>query len=406
LARRGRRRGCRWKVGALDGYEETRLATVVQQEQAAGPVFVVQDDTPLWLAWETAKESWLESKRRRSGGENTVRAYALAVRQFFEWAAIEPWQVSPAVAQEWAVWMSTDRDGQGPLSKASIGLKLAALSSFYDFVQKRYAFHNPRDGRDISLWPADRMNPFGAVERPKISPYGRSKFPSVDELKAILGAINTACLAGKRDFALLFTVATTCRRSSEILNLKWGDLQEMEDGDFCLEYRGKGGEVRKAVLNRKAYQAICAYVEMDGRPVEGLGEEDFIFVPMYPGRIRRLRPDAEVDGSRPISNSQANRILKKYARRAGVEREKAHLHGLRHAGARLRVQQMRAGGGGVDYMELMELLGHSSLAVTQIYSQQVLEEPEDPGGEAAAEALLPKGRRRRRKPAAEQGKLL
>lgn len=387
-------------------YEERRaLVTTAQQEQAAGPVFVVQDDTPLWLAWETAKESWLESKRRRSGGENTVKAYALAVRQFFEWAGVEPWQVSPAMAQEWAQWMGGERKGKGPLSSASIGLKLAALSSFYDFVQKRYTFHNPRDGQEISLWPADRINPFSTVERPRVSPYGRSKFPTVDELKSILATINTACLTGKRDFALLYTVATTCRRSSEVLSLRWGDLQEMEDGNFCFEYRYKGGEMRRAVLNRQAYQAICAYVEMDGRPVAEMGDEDFIFVPMDPMRILRLRPEAEVDGSKPISNSQANRILKKYARRAGVDKEKAHIHGLRHAGARLRVQQMKAGGG-VDYMELMELLGHSSLAVTQVYSQTVLEQPEDPGGEAAAEALLPKGRRRKRQPVVEQRKLL
>jgi integrase len=91
----------------------------------------------------------------------------------------------------------------------------------------------------------------------------------------------------------------------------------------------------------------------------------------------------------------ANRILKKCARRAGVDLEKAHIHGLRHAGARLRVQQMKESGRGVDYGQLMDLLGHSSLAVTHIYVTRVLEEPEDPGGEAAARALMPGSASRR-----------
>jgi len=390
-----------------------------EERQRQGPLFggelVIVDDAAQWLAWEAAKEAWMESKRRRSGGKNTVDTYRIAVRQFFEWAGVPPWEVSPVTAQEWVKWMGQEGKvveenniiRRAPLADSSINLKLAALSSFYDFVRRRYISTTP-DGRVVSLWPADRANPFDAVERVKVSPYGRAVFPTTEELKAILSEINTGCLTGKRDFALLYTIATTCRRSSEILNLRWGDLRELEDGNFAFQYVYKGGEEREAVLPRACHQAICAYLEADGRPPEEMEDEDFVFVALYPERILRMVPEREVEPNRPISNRTANRILKKYARRAGVDVEKAHIHGLRHAGARLRVDQMKNGRGGVDYMELMELLGHSSLAVTQIYSQQVLEDPEDPGGEAAAQELLPKGRRRRRKrePLAEQMTLL
>lgn len=401
------------REGALD----TQLVVA-----EAAPSFLetatVVDDTPLWIAWEAAQTTWLESKQRRSGGENTVRAYRLAVKQFFGWAFVAPWLVSPGHAQEWAGHLSTEAkeivDGEtgeityGPLAPATVALKLAALSSLYDFVQRRYTFMT-QDGRHASLWPADRANPFGTVERPKVSPYGRAVFPTTDELKRILDDVNTECLTGKRDFALLYTLATTCRRAAEVLNLRWGDIQELEEGDFSFRYRYKGGDERRAVLNRRAYQAICSYLEADGRPVEEMDEGDYVFVPLDPDRIKHLRPDEDVDPNHPISNNQANSLLKKYARRCGIDSEKAHLHGLRHAGARLRVEQMKKSGAGVDYMELMHLLGHSSLAITQIYSQNVLEDPEDPGGEAAAGALLPRGpyrRRRRRDRAAEQPELL
>ena len=387
---------------------ETREQALVRVESGgqrslfAGAVVI--DDEALWMAWEGARRSWLASKQRRSGGENTTKTYQVAFKQFFEWCAVPPWQVSSGLAQHWAEAMEA-----GGLAESTVALKLAALSSYYDYVQRRYTFRTP-DGREIVLWPADQRNPFDAVERPQISPYDRAKFPSVEEAQAILEKIDTGYLTGKRDFALLFSILVTCRRSSEILNMKWGDLRESENGDFVFSYRYKGGDTKRAVLNARCYQAICAYLEADGRPAAEMAEDDYIFVAMDPERVTRLpaHRHREVEANRPLSNSMANKILKKYARRADVDLEKAHIHGLRHAGARLRVQQMKKSGRGVDYAEIMDLLGHSSLAVTQIYSTTVLEDPEDPGGEAAAMALLPKGKRRRRKrePVAEQGKLL
>jgi integrase len=258
------------------------------------------------------------------------------------------------------------------------------------------------------------------VERARVNPYShaREKSPTVEELKEILAVINTDCLRGKRDFALIYALAITCRRSAELLELKWGDIEHepLENGDRIYNFtaRKKGEEVRKRkVLDRNVYQAICAYLKADGRldPSEGHypDDGDYIFVAIDPTRILRIDPDVEVDPNSPISGHTANGILKKLARRAGVDERKAHIHALRHAGARLRVTKMKETGDGVDYVELMQLLEHSSLAVTQIYSEIVLEDPEDPSGRDAAEALLPTQhprRRRKEETPAEQQKLL
>jgi len=404
----------------IDGHGQPQT----DQEQAArtaeffgNAMVVVQEDESIkWLAWEQATNAWLDAKRRRSGRRNTTRAYQCAVSQFFSFAAVAfdyhvpPWDVTPLMAEEWT------RDlydaGRAP---STVNLKLAALSSLYDYVQRRYVATGP-DGRIISLWPADRANPFDAVERARVDPYGRARFPTVDELKSILASINTNCLTGKRDFALLYAFSVTCRRASELLELRWGDIQHdpLDDGNriYTYQVRKKGkDQVRRAILDRNCYQAICAYLQADGRLDPAADHypaaDDYIFTAIDPTRIRRLRPDAEVNENRPLSNRFANEILKKYARRAGVDQSKAHLHGLRHAGARLRVHQQKELRGGVDYIEIMRLLEHSSLAVTQIYSQQILEDPEDPGGRAAADALLPKRRRRQKEaPAPEQAQLL
>lgn len=358
-----------------------------------------------WTEWMEAFYTWLDQKRQKSGGPNTASAYKTAFSQFFKvqydqeglvlWQPVAPWNVTPRIALSWATFLShmgkevKDRHtGQllrrEPLARASINQKLAAMSSFYSFVQKNY-----------DLIPADKRNPFDAVERGKVSVYGRAKYPDQDEIGRIMRAINTDCLTGKRDIALLYTILTTCRRSSEILNLRWGDLRQGQNGQYVFAYRYKGGAVKQANLGPRAYTLICEYLRADGR-LETIGEDDFIFIALDEERVKRLRPEAEINPNQAISNSLANRILKKYARRAGVPTEKAHIHALRHAGARQRVADMKAGKGGVDYEQIMDLLGHSSLAVTQIYVHSVAMDPEDQGLDAAEQAFLPKGGKRRR----------
>jgi len=409
------------------------------------------DDGVLDLAWEMAITAYLEAKRALSGSSRTPDLYRCAIRAFQGWLALPLREASSFHAQHYVAWMYSDRvagtltgyldaldgdvvpgeahglqsacglqAGRGPLSPATVNLHLSALRGLFDFIRDRYTVTRS-DGTVATLWPADRANPFASVARAKVKPFGRASYPSGEELAAILAQINTDCLTGKRDFALLYALATTCRRASAILGLRWGDILERNDaGDYIFQFHYKGdqrGELRRAVLNKVAYQAIAAYLEADGRPPAEMAPTDHVFIPLYPERISRLPTvdAAQVDPNAPISNSYANRILKKYARRVrlGPERRpmdvsRAHIHGLRHAGARLRVQQMRDRRGYVDFEEIQRLLGHAGLAVTQVYIQEVCTDPTDAGGADAAAALLPKARRRRGAPtcAPEQERLL
>ena len=369
-----------------------------------------------WGQWMECFAMWLEQKRQKSGGPNTVRAYTGDFRQCFSpqldaeglvlWQPVPPWEMNARIAVGYAAFLAhygkelRDRSsgkllGRESLSRKSVNRKLAALASFYTFAKKHYG-----------LWPADKGNPFKAVERGEVSIYDAARYPEFEEAEAILSQIHTNHVGGKRDLALLYTILTTCRRSNEILNLRWGDLQKQKDG-WGFRYRYKGGKVKRAVLGQAAYTLICEYLKADGR-LGTMGEKDYIFVAIDEKRILRMRPEATVNPNQPISNSMANKILKKYAQRAGVDLSKAHIHGLRHAGSRERVAEMKRKGGGVDYGEIMDLLGHSSLAITQVYVKSVGEDREDPGLAAAEAAFLPKGGKARRvkKPAGEQMALL
>lgn len=320
-----------------------------------------------WAVWLETYQLWLESIRRKSDGNNSVKAYKTAWKQFFKWAQITPWNVTPRLSQQWAAWLSHQGKAlangeRGPLSKKSVNLKLAAMSSFYRYVQ-----------RTTDLWPADRRTPFDSVERYQTDPYDSADFPSETEAQAILARINRNVLNGKRDYALLYTFLVTCRRSAEILNLKWGDLapSNSNPGDWVFEYRYKGGKVKRAVLDAHCYVAICEYLKADDR-LETIGPDDFIFCRVR--QVDHLNNVRDAPG-KPIGNGMANKLLKKYARQAGVAKQKAHIHGLRHAGARRHVWQMKQNGA-IDYEEIMNLLGHSNIAVTQIYIQTVLDDPE------------------------------
>jgi integrase len=350
---------------------------------------VVVDDVPLWIAWDEAQEEWLKAIGRKSGAKNTVRSYKITVRDFFTWCGVPPWQVTPALVQDWVTHLVDELDR----AKSTVNQKLAALSSLYNYVQRHSASCTLDDCR-VTLWPADHANPFKTVERFKVSPFERAKFPSHQELQAIIDAINQGCNRGKFAFALFYCYAVTCRRDSEVRLLRWGDIQRRESGKYTFRYRCKGGKMSTAVMPAFCYQAIVVYLKAVERwPLEN---DEYVFVALDPERIRRIHQDHPVNPNAPISNSTANKMLKTLARRAGVDPAKAHLHALRHAGARLRWKLQKEQGTN-DILEMMELLGHRDVSTTQIYTQEILEEPKDLGGELAAQALAPRPRRRKKK---------
>ncbi len=302
-----------------------------------------------------AREKWLEEVRRTGDSRHTVRAYHTAYRQFFEWAEVPAGEVSTELAQAWANHMV----GRG-LADRTINLKLAALSSFYDFLGSR-----ADGGRAVSAWPAKRCNPFDGAQRRRVFPYARVRSPTLAEAQALLSVINTACLSGARDFALLYTILVTCRRAAEVLGIRWGDIRPTADGNYAITYRNQEGD-RREVLNRLCHQAMCAYLELDGRPPGRIEPDDIIFAPVDPLRVRRLplHSNRRIEANRPLSVSFVNRMLKKYARRAGVDPAKAHVHGLRHTGARLRLQLTKGSRWRVDQTQVKELLARGNTLVT------------------------------------------
>ncbi|MDQ6901316.1 MAG: tyrosine-type recombinase/integrase, partial [Candidatus Dormibacteraeota bacterium] len=121
-------------------------------------------------------------------------------------------------------------DYEGPLSSSTQTAELAGLRRFY------------RWARAEGLRPDD---PTEGIRPPRREPYARARGLSAEQVARLLVAIPVESAAGLRLRALLLAYLLTGRRRSEVLNLRWRDL-DLEGGFY--RYSGKGGKERQRAL--------------------------------------------------------------------------------------------------------------------------------------------------------------
>jgi site-specific recombinase XerD len=212
---------------------------------------------------------------------------------------------------DYTAYLGRARQG-GKLSASTISRRLAAVRSLV-----RHAL-GPERVPDVPLSP----------KRSRRLPDA----PKQDEIETLLEAAGTPETPIElRNRALLELVYSAGLRSSEAVALDLGDV------DFNAESvhvrNGKGGKDRFVPLGEEAAYWLALY-RRDGRPVLAAGAENAFFLSV---RGRRL------------DTSTLRRLL-------------AHPHRLRHAFATHLLE------GGADLRTIQELLGHSSLSTTQVYS--------------------------------------
>lgn len=326
-------------------------------------------DDRRWDLWLAARDDWLAAKLRKTGSEATVRAYTFAWSDLFErflpaeyGRAIGPWEVGKAHITAWQrdleeqVIPDGQRNAGQRLAPTTVNARLAAISSYYSYCNSVFTVVDAH-GREV---PLAHHNPAHAVQRAQTTPYDKSFALTTDQVRAMLAAINRRCLQGARDYALLLTYLYTGRRSAEIVNLRWADISA-ERGRPAYKWRGKGGKVRRDELPMPAYQAILDYMHAAGR-LDEIQPDDYIWTALSTN-AERLPNVADYDPARHITTGMVNKIVRRRARRAGIDPDQVHTHTLRHTAAMLRRDA------GDDPLIIQRFLNHSTLAVTQIYLQ-------------------------------------
>lgn len=313
-------------------------------------------------------ERWLATK-----STNTRRGYAADMRQFQEYLAeitLEEntppglHQVAGYHVQTWLM----DLKAEG-LSPATINRKHAALRAFYAYATEQEGWER---------------NPAAGIKSEPLSPYGRSRYPTAQQVQMLLEAIPEDTLQGKRDLAVLLGLFVLARRVTEWVSVHWRDLYQNSRGGWSFRYRAKGGAMSQQAIPGELWQVIEAYERAAGR--WPLKPADPLFV-AHSENGNRLPGVDHVPQASPLSAGYVRAVMRRYAVRAGIPVEVAHPHGLRHAGARMRRDN------GASIVDLQKILSHSSITTTLIYTERVLDDPHDAAGDLVVSAVLPRALR-------------
>jgi integrase/recombinase XerD len=218
------------------------------------------------------------------------------------------------------------------VSQRTIARALSSLRSFYKF---------------LVLEKITEQNPARLVDMPKL----RNKVPGVftpAEIETFFQGIDTSTPLGIRDRALFELIYSCGLRVSEAAGLACADLFP---GEALVKVRGKGNKERFVPVGEHALHWLSVYLE-EGRPkiAKQNRRTDALFLNHW---------------GRPLSRKGMWKRFKEIESRAGLS---GKIHTLRHSFATHLLR------GGADLRSVQELLGHSDISTTQIYTHVEEEE--------------------------------
>jgi site-specific recombinase XerD len=290
-----------------------------------------------------------EDLRRTNAAPRTRRAYAVDTLQFACWAdaqKVAPSAVGPRDVRRYLA-MLTERE----LSATTTARKLAAV---------RALFRSQREHGHIDQSPADLL----------ATPRRASRLPRVmkaPEVARLLDSIPAAGPLELRDRAL-FELAYACGlRAEEIVTL---DVADVDHDAEQLRVEGKGSKTRFVPVGELALSAVRLYLER-GRPAltHASGRDHTrqvgtaVPAPMRAGRDTPAEQALFLSRSgRRLGTSDVRRRLRAWTTRAGIPGGISP-HALRHSFATHLLD------GGADLRSIQEMLGHSSISTTQVYTR-------------------------------------
>lgn len=185
-------------------------------------------------------------------------------------------------------------------------------------------------------------NPAENLDSPRVS----RTLPSVltiDEVNKIFDSVNLSDKSGLRDRALLETMYASGLRVSEVINLEISSIF-FEEG--FLRILGKGSKERIVPIGLTALNYLEKYCNSERNQIKNQDSQNYVFLNFRGKRMSRMA----------VWN-----IVKKYSAAAGIRKE-IHPHTLRHTFATHLLE------GGADIRIIQEMLGHSDISTTQIYT--------------------------------------
>ncbi|HEX30741.1 tyrosine recombinase XerC [Candidatus Poribacteria bacterium] len=218
------------------------------------------------------------------------------------------------------------------LSRATVQRKLSSLKTLYRFLH-RMGFIEADPTASISTPRVERRLP---------------DFLTVEEVDMLLSAPREDRPIEVRDKAMLELMYSTGVRVSELLAI---DLNDIDMSEMTVRVKGKGRKERILPFGEVAKKALERYLEIRDRMIPAGSNCRALFVS---------------DWGRRMTSRNFRQRLKIYTKRAGIKK-KVSPHILRHSFATHMLEA------GADLRAVQELLGHSNLSTTQIYTHVTAE---------------------------------
>lgn len=272
----------------------------------------------------------------------TVRNYEHYLTRFLDFvtkhSGIEtPSAITESMMREYRVFLNRHparaaKKGQAieTLDKRTQNYHLIALRAFFKYIRKQ----------GIQGYDPERIELAKTGER-------ELDLISERELQNLLSAPDENSIGGLRDKAILELFFSTGLRVSELCSLD----RDTELGSGEISVRGKGGKIRVVFISGAALQAVKKYLQ------NRVDIDEAMFIDHSPRAHSRMVKEESVR----LTPRSVERIVQKYAERAGIAK-KCTPHVLRHSFATDLLYN------GADLRTVQLMLGHASIATTQIYT--------------------------------------
>jgi integrase/recombinase XerC len=266
----------------------------------------------------------------KNASDKTVKSYREDLSQALAFARdqlkkkfVDPADWSTRLLRAFVSWLHDQK-----YAKTTIARRLAAVRSFGKYLCRQGVLaQNPAQG-------------LRGPRQEKRLPH----FLTLTDIHKLLAAPPEADWAGRRDRAMLETLYASGIRVSELVGL---DVTSIDLNDGVITVRGKGKKERLALLGPDAVKAVNRWLDDRGALLRKAGKETpAVFLNNKGGRL---------------TTRSVGRLLAKHLKSAGLD-PRTSPHTLRHSFATHMLDA------GADIRGVQELLGHKSLATTQVYT--------------------------------------
>lgn len=305
----------------------------------------------------TKSSQWIVDKEfiYNFNSEATRRSYQIDINQFFTFLDKYHSQVRKHsqierihVVEYRNILQETGGRAGNPCAPKSVSRKLAALSSYFDFLTEKGQMD---------------FNPASSVKRPRREVMRPTHALTREQVEELLAAIDGNKKSGPLHKALLIMFFTTGLRKSEILNLKFGDYKKL-DTHMIIEFRGKGGKLGQKLLHPICIDALEHYLSWMRSQDREHRSEDWLFQPTK-------NPSNPEHLNKPLNPKTINEILNSYAKKIGLGFPiKPH-----SARATFITELLKIG---VDIYTVAREVNHSSVKTTQEYDKRRREVTDSP----------------------------